>query len=103
MISLRSTVTKKLFNYLFVNPGESLYVNELSRKLGLDKRNLVKKIKELEAEGILKSHTQGNQKLYSINEKYPLYEEYRNILMKTGGVEPRIKNILKLVTGVKEA
>jgi predicted transcriptional regulator with HTH domain len=47
MISLRSEITKKLLNYFFLNPKESLYVNELSRNLALDKRNLVKKIKEL--------------------------------------------------------
>lgn len=103
MISFRSVVTKKLLSYFFINTSESLYVNELSRKLGLDKRNLVKKIKELETEGVLKSQTQGNQKLYSINKKYPLYEEYRKIIMKTEGVEPRIKDILKSVMGVKEA
>ena len=103
MISLRSAVTKKLLNHLFINPGESLYANELSRKLCLDKRNLVKKMKELESEGILKSQAQGNQKLYSINKEYPFYEEYRKILMKTAGVEPRIKEILRLVIGIKEA
>ena len=55
MISLRSEITKKLLNYFFINPQESLYVNELSSKLQLDKRNLVKKLKELEEVGILKS------------------------------------------------
>jgi predicted nucleotidyltransferase len=103
MISFRSAVTKKLLNHFFINPEENLYVNEISRRLGLDKRNLVKKIKELESEGILKSRTQGNQKLYSVNRKYPLYEEYRRILMKTEGIELRIKSILKSITGVKEA
>jgi len=103
MISLRSAVAKKMLNYFFINPSESLYVNELSRKLGLDKRNLVKKIKELESEGVLKSQSQGNQKLYSVNKKYPLYEEYRKIIMKTEGVEPQIKDILRSITGIKEA
>jgi len=55
MISLRSEITRKLLNYFFLNPEASLYVNELARKLGLDKRNLVKKMKELEKEGLLKN------------------------------------------------
>jgi len=41
MISLRSKVARKILNYFFINPQESLYVNELSRKLEVDKRNLV--------------------------------------------------------------
>ena len=83
MISLRSEITKKLLNYFFLNPHESLYVNELVKKLHLDKRNLVKKIKELEKEGVLKSQTRGNLRLYSVNQDYPLYDEYRKIVIKT--------------------
>lgn len=83
MVSLRSGVTRKVLNYFFVNPQESLYVNELSRKLDLDKRNLVKKLKELESEGLLKSELRGNLKIYSINKSYPLYKEYQKIILNT--------------------
>jgi len=103
MISLRSEITKKLLNYFFINSHESLYVNEIARKLYLDKRNLVKKIKELENEGILKSQNRGNLKLYSINQDYPLYNEYRKIIIKTLGFEENIKRILKEIKGIKEA
>lgn len=103
MISLRSEITKKLLNYFFINPHESLYVNEMSQKLHLDKRNLVKKIKELEKEGILKSQHRGNLKLYSINKDYPLYDEYRKIVIKTLGFEEDIKRVLEGTKGVKEA
>ena len=72
MISMRSKITRVLLNYYFLNFQENLFVNEISRKLDVDKRNLVKKLRELEYEGILKSQVRGNQKLYSINEKYPL-------------------------------
>ena len=103
MISLRSEITRKLLNYFFINPHESLYINEMSKKLYLDKRNLVKKIKELEKEGILKSQHRGNLRLYSINKGYPLYNEYRTIVIKTLGFEESIKRILKELKGIKEA
>ena len=103
MISLRSKITKKILNYFFVNPHESLYVNELSRKLQLDKRNLVKKLRELESEGILKTRTRGNLKLCSINKTYPLYKEYERIVLKTIGFEDKLKKIVEEIKGVKEA
>ncbi len=103
MISLKSKITRKLLNYFFLNPKESLYVNELSRNLALDKRNLVKKIKELETEGILKSQARGNLKLYSINRAYPLYNEYRKIVIKTIGFEKSLGDALKDVKAIKEA
>ena len=103
MLSLRSDITRKLLDYLFLNPQEALYVNELCRKLKVDKRNLVKKLKELEQEGILKSDKRGNLKLYSINKNHPLYEEYRRIIFKTVGLEDKLKRILAGVGGIREA
>lgn len=103
MISLGSEITKKLLNYLFLNPDESLFVNELERKLGVDKRNLVKKLNELEKEGLLNSERKGNLRLYSINQGYPLYNEYKKIVLKTVGVEEKLRKILKQIAGVKEA
>ena len=98
MILLRSVITKKLLNYFFINPQETLYVNELVRKLEVEKRNLVKKLKELEKEGILKSQNEGNLKLYSINKEYPLFDEYKKIVMKTTGFEGTLKNsLLKII------
>lgn len=102
MISLRSSITKKILNYFLINPHESLYVNELSRKLFLDKRNLVKKIKELEQDGIMTHETRGNLKLYSINTHYPMYKEYRKIIMANIGVEEQLKKILHGAKDVKE-
>lgn len=102
MISMRSRITKELLNYYFLNPEDSLFVNEISRKLDLDKRNLVKKLKELEEEGILKSEIRGNQKMYSINKAYPLYNEYKQIIFKTIGIENKLRNVLKQIAGIEK-
>lgn len=103
MISLRSDITKKILNYFFINPEDGLYVNELSRRLNLDKRNLVKKLKDLEAEGLLKSEIRGNLKIYSANKKFPFYKEYKKIVLATVGLEDRLKEILKGIRGIREA
>ena len=103
MISLRSKVTRKILGYFFFNPHETLFVNELSRKLDLDKRNLVKKLQELEHIGILKSERKGNLKLYGVNTDFSLYQEYRKIVLKTIGVEEKLRQIMRHTPGVKEA
>lgn len=102
MISLRSKITRVLLNYFFINPEDTLYLNEMCKKLGVDKRNLVKKIRELEQGGILRSQTRGNLKLYSINKEHPLYEEYRNIILKTIGFEGVLRKIVEEVEGIKK-
>jgi len=102
MISMRSKITKVLLNYFFLNPEDSLFVNEMERKQNLDKRNLLKKLKELENDGLLSSETRGNQKIYSINKLYPLYEEYKKIVFKTIGVESKLKNMLTKIKGIEK-
>jgi len=103
MISLRSEITRQVLNYFFLNPHESIYINALQKKLNLDKRNLVRKLKEFEKEGILKSERKGNLKFYSLNKNYPLYREYRNIVLKTVGLEAKLRKILSEEKGVEEA
>jgi predicted nucleotidyltransferase len=103
MISLRSKVTKELLSFFFLNPHEELFVNELAGKLTLDKRNLVKKLRELEKEGVLNCERKGNLKLYSINMKYPLYKEYRSLVLKTMGIEEKIRQIVRKAEGIKKA
>jgi len=75
----------------------------LSRRLGLDKRNLVKKLRELEEVGLLKSEEKANLRLFSVDRKFPLYSEYRKIILKTVGIEERLRQILRAIPGVKEA
>lgn len=103
MISLRSQVARKVLSFFILNPEETLYVNELSRKLALDKRNLVKKLRELEREGILRSEKRGNLRLFGANPEFPLYQEYRRIVLKTVGVEERLREIMRETPGIKEA
>lgn len=103
MISLKSDITKKLLTYFFLNPDASLYLNEITKTLNVDKRNLAKKLFELEEEGLLKKEIRGNLSLYSINKSYPLYKEYKKIILKTAGFEKRIKEILQNAGKIKVA
>ena len=67
MLNLSSKVTKKLLGYFFLHEDESLYFNEIVRRLGEDKRNLAKKIKEFELVGLLSVETKGPLNIYSVN------------------------------------
>ena len=81
----KSAVSRKVLEHFFSHPEESLYVNEIARSLGLDKRNLVKKLREFETAGLLKKEPRGNLRLYSVNMQYPLYNEYRRIVLASAG------------------
>lgn len=103
MFQLNSKITKKVLGYFFLQEHQSLYVNEMERQFGVDKRNLVKKLKEFVAQGILLSEKKGKEVYYSINKKYPLYQEYKKILLRTCGLENELKTALTPVRGIEEA
>lgn len=103
MLNLSSKITRKLLGYFFLHEDESMYFNEIVRRLGEDKRNLAKKIKEFEIMGLLNVEPIGNLKIYSLNKKFPLYEEYKKLVLKTVGIESTLKEVLLKVEGIKKA
>ena len=103
MLNFKSKITTSTLNYFFLHPDEELFANEIARKFSLDSGNCSKKLHELEIEGILKSRTSGNQKYYSINKEFFLYHEYRQITLKTVGIEAQLKETLNKLKNIKQA
>lgn len=103
MISLKSKETAALLTHLFLHEGDKLYVNEMARMFGADKRNLVKKLHYFAEEGLLSSEKNGKEIYYSLNKGFPLYQEYKKIVLKTHGIEKQLGQALRLVKGVEEA
>jgi|SRR3989339_486199 len=103
MIQLNSAVAKELLGYFFLHDNAKLYLNEISRKLKLDKRNLAKKLNEFEKEGLFKREEQANLSYYQLNKDFPLYEEYRRIVLKTVGIEAELKRIFTENREIKTA
>ncbi|MBL7131509.1 MAG: nucleotidyltransferase domain-containing protein [Candidatus Omnitrophica bacterium] len=103
MISLRSKVTIKLLDYYFLNPEAEVYINELARILDLDPKNTETKLKELEKEGLFKSEFRGKQRYFFLAKDNPVLEHYRQIFLRTYGIEKRLKGMMGNIKGLKEA
>ena len=103
MISLKGKETKAVLGYLFLHENAELYVNEMARKFSLDDGNLSRKLKQLAQEGILKCRDSANSCYYSLNREYPLLKEYKGIVLKTIGVEQKLRDALSVVKGVEQA
>jgi predicted nucleotidyltransferase len=103
MISLRSKVAIKLLDYYFLNPDSQHYINELARILGLDPKNTETKLKEFEKEGLFKSEFRGKERYFFLAKDNSVLEHYRQIFLKTYGIEKRLKDMLPNIKGLKEA
>jgi len=94
MISLRSKITQKILNLLFLNEKERFYVNELAEKIKEDPANVHKKLIELKKEGILSDEFLGKERYFFLNQKYPFLKEYKKIILKGLGFEKILKEKL---------
>ena len=103
MLSLRSKITKAVLSYFILHDYARMYVLEIARRLHLDGSNLAKKLRELEVEGILKSEERGKERYYSLNKTFPLLKEYKQIILKTVGIEGLLKDLLRDMPGIDEA
>lgn len=103
MISLRSKVARKVLDYYFINPDAEHYINEIARILGLDPKNTETKLKEFEKQGLLKSEFRGKQRYFFLAKENPLLKHYREIFLKTFGLQKRLKEALMGIEGIQEA
>ncbi|MBI4115383.1 MAG: zeta toxin family protein [Candidatus Omnitrophica bacterium] len=79
----RSSLKKRLLEYFFTHSDTSHHLREIAHLIKADPANLSRELKRLEKEGIFLSSKRGNQKLFSLNRNYPLYDELKSITEKT--------------------
>ncbi len=99
----KSKTRSALFRLYFTNPEQSYYLRELERLLNTPVSMLRKELLSLKKSGIFNSNKKGNLSYYSINTTYPLYNELRNIVFKTIGIQGSLSSILALIKGIKTA
>jgi len=98
-----SKLKSKILSYFFTNPEASCYVRELAAIVGKDAGNLSRELRNLETEGIFISSTKGRSKFYSLNRRYPLFNEIRKIVFKTEGVEGSLTQLVVSYKGIELA
>lgn len=98
---LKSKLRAKLLAFYFSRPGEELYLSELAREIKVDPMNLSRELGKLEKERIFISRMSGKQKYYKLNKNYLFYNELKNVVAKTVGVESSLRGILKDESAIK--
>ena len=100
---LNSKLRRKLLTYSFTHPDEHYYVRELSHLINEDPGNLSRELKRLEDEGLYSSMVKGKVKFFSLNKKYPLFKELKEIIFKTEGVQGSLKDLVQKYEGITSA
>lgn len=83
-----------ILNLFFDDPQREYYLRQIEKITGYSVGNIRREIIKLESEGLFLTRPIGKIKLYRLNTDYPLYEEIKNIVRKTIGIEGALKNLL---------
>lgn len=90
-----SEVRIDILSHFFMHPNEKYYIRQLEKILDKPVSNIQQELVRLEKINLLSSSIEGNQKKYILKKEFPLYDELRNIFIKTVGLKDIIKNELK--------
>ena len=96
----KSKTRKNLLVLFFSNPEKRYYLHEIARLIGYPAQNIRRELLPLVKDELFKKEHVGNLTFYHLNQDYLLYDELKNIITKTVGVEVLFKGALKKVSGV---
>lgn len=87
----------KLLSTFLLNPEGEFFIRELTRKLDEQINSIRRELSNLKKIGLLRSKMKNRKKYYIVNKNFILFNELRNIIIKSSGsAEDIIKGILKL-------
>ncbi len=100
-VLISSKTKRAILKQLLSHPEERYYIRQLSKALKISVGTLHRELVKLESSGFLSSDYVGNLRFFSINKTNPLFKELKQLIFKTEGVEGRLKESLKDVSGFK--
>lgn len=104
---LKSIITSetriKLLLKFFLNPKTKGYLRQLSSEFNESTNGIRVELNKLEEAKILSAEFQGRNKIYKANSAHPLFDELRNIVLKSTGIDKVISNIINKLGDVEVA
>jgi predicted nucleotidyltransferase len=85
----------QLLRLFYTNPDQEFYIQEIGRILGKKPGVFQRTLYSMENKGILRSEYRANARYFRANKDYPLYNEYRSVVLKTIGVIGSLKEVLE--------
>lgn len=99
----KSKVRRALFQLYFTNTESAYYLRQLERMFDMPVSIIRKELMRLETEGVFLSEKKGNLLYYKLNTGYPLFEELKNIVRKTIGINGVLKDAIVKIKGIEKA
>jgi DNA-binding transcriptional ArsR family regulator len=83
---LSSKIRSEIFRLLFGVADNELHVREIERQSGLTLGTVRQELKKLLEMDLVKARRESNRLYYRANDEHPLFNDIRNIVLKTSGL-----------------
>lgn len=91
---LSSKVRAELFRILWGPVPIECHLRDLERKAGVTVGSIQQEVRKLERLGLLIKRVDGNRAYFKANATHPIYEEIRQLVLKTVGVADVFREVL---------
>jgi hypothetical protein len=92
----------KLLLKFFLNSRNTGYLRNLEEEFGESSNAIRLELNKFEKAGFLKSATEGNKKVFSVNTRHPLFPDINSIIMKMTGLEYVVEYVLQRIGDLQE-
>lgn len=100
---LRSDAVGSILAEFYSHPGSEFTISELARRTETNIATSHREISALVAAGVLADRRDGNNRLITVNRKYPLYQPLKEIILSAYGPVPILRSMLKGNPNIEEA
>jgi predicted nucleotidyltransferase len=90
----------KLLLKFFLNANNTGYLKNLEQEFEDSSNGIRVELNKFEEAGLLHSETVGNKKIFKANQKHPLFNDIRSIILKYSGVDQIIETIINRLGNV---
>ena len=93
----------KLLLRFFLNPKASGYLRQLAKDFNESTNGIRLELNKLSEAKMLISNQEGRNKVYQANTTHPLFQDIRNIVLKSTGIDKVVSNILQNLGDLERA
>jgi hypothetical protein len=93
----------KLLLRFFLNPNAKGYLRQLANEFGESTNGIRLELNKLTDAKIISCTKSGRNKIYQANSSHPLFDDIRNIVLKSTGIDIVISNIIKKLGAIQFA
>lgn len=92
----------KLLLKFFLNPETGAHLRGLADEFEESTNSVRVELNRLESAGMLQAESEGNKKVFKVNQGFPLFKEVRAIVLKQTGLDKIIEEVIQNLGDVKE-